>query len=157
MTSLLRSLAETLRADIAQYRNRSFLQAAMAAGALVALADGAVTLAERHRIDQILERIDQLRIFDVHEAVDLFDTYVDALRADPESGKVRALDVVHALAEDPKAARLLLLRICIAVSGADGRHRASERARITEIAAALDLSPGDCGAAWQRAGAPPPT
>ncbi len=63
------SILDGLNERIAQHRNRDFLKAAMAASALAAKADGTVTLSERYRIDDILARLERLRIYDPHKAV----------------------------------------------------------------------------------------
>ncbi len=47
---------------IARHRNYDFLNAAMAASALAAQADGKITLSERYPIDGILVRLERLRI-----------------------------------------------------------------------------------------------
>jgi hypothetical protein len=65
------SILDGLNERIARHRNRDFLNAAMAAGALAAQADGTVTLSERYRIDGILARLERLRIYDPHKVAQI--------------------------------------------------------------------------------------
>ncbi len=143
MPNLIGRLKETLHHHSERHKNRPFLEATMAAAALVAAADGSVSFSERVSVDQLLEHLDQLKVFDPHEAVNLFNVYVDGLRDSPEDGKAKALAAVAAIAEDREAAALMV-RISAAISRADGIFTEVEREQITEICKALDLSPEDC-------------
>ena len=59
----------------------------MAASALAAQADGTVTLSERYRIDDILARLERLRIYDPHKAVQILDRFLTDLRDNPEAAR----------------------------------------------------------------------
>lgn len=115
----------------------------MAAAALVAASDGAVSFSERVRVDQLVEHLDQLKVFDPHEAVNIFNRHVDALRDSPEDGRAKALAAVGTISSDREAASLMV-RIAAAISRADGIFTEAERTEIAAICAALDLSPEDC-------------
>ena len=52
----------------------------MAASASIAIADGDVTFSERHRVDAILGRLDELSIFEPHTTIDLFNDYLEDWR-----------------------------------------------------------------------------
>lgn len=129
-----------LKQEIERYRQRPFLEAAMAACALIASADDEVSFSERARMDAVLESLAELRIFDPHDAVDLFNDRLDALRADRDAGRAEAFEAVRRGAA-AKGAGELLVRICVAISLADGKFVASERAMLGLICAALDLAP----------------
>lgn len=115
----------------------------MAAAALVAAADGAVSFSERMGVDQLLEHLDQLKVFDPHEAVNLFNGFVDGLSESPEDGKAKALAAISAVADDREAAALMV-RISTAISRADGIFTEVEREQIAAICDVLGLSPEDC-------------
>jgi tellurite resistance protein TerB len=131
---------ERLKQELARHRQRPFLLAAMAACALIASADDEVSFSERTRMDAVLESLAELRLFDPHEAVDLFDARLDALQADRDAGRAAAFEAVRrgAVAE---GAGVLIVRICVAISLADGKFVASERAMLGLICAALNLAP----------------
>jgi|TARA_R110000868_G_C10642210_1_gene744241 tellurite resistance protein len=138
--SIFGQLREAIEQQTQRVRNRSFLEATMATCALVTLADGVVTFPERIRIDQMLESLTDLQAFDPHQAIDLFNGYVEDLQEDPEKGHARALAAVRAITDNPEASQLML-RIAYELSKADGAITQSERQRIDEIARLLEIAP----------------
>ena len=72
----------------------------MAAGALVAMADGEVKFSEMSALDDLLENVRELQIYDPHVAVDLCRRYVEAIAADVETGNAKALEAVGRIAGD---------------------------------------------------------
>lgn len=131
-------MLETLKRELARYRQRSFLDALMAGCALVATADGAVSLSERSRVDRIFEGFRELDIFDPHEAVDSFNDFAESIARDALRGRREALAVIDDQTGEPARAHLLL-RACVAVSLADGAIAAEERAALADIRDALAL------------------
>ncbi len=111
----------------------------MASCALVAIADGEVSLSERGRVDQILEAIDKLKIFDVHEAVDLFNGYIEDIIESESKGRRDALDAIKEMRHEAGDA-VLLVKVALAVSRADGVFLESERAQCEAICDVLGLN-----------------
>lgn len=144
MSGLFANLMQGLQNQAERHRNRPFMEATMAACALVATADGTVSFSERHRIDQILERLDQLRVFDPHEAMNVFDDFIQELQDNPEAGRRAALQRLAKVAEDKDSSRLMV-RICCAVSEADGDFSTAERRQIEAVCRALGLTLEDSG------------
>lgn len=136
------TLRQTIHDTLERHRQQPFLEAAMAACALVAMADGEISLSERTRVDDILEAIDRLSLFDVHDAVDRFNAFAEAIRADPKKGRMDALDAVAEMADDTEAADLLV-RVCLAVSEADGEYAPGERDQIVAVCGRLGLTLSD--------------
>ena len=134
------SILDGLNERIARHRNRDFLKAAMAAGALAAQADGTVTLSERYRIDDILARLERLKIYDPHKAVQILDGFLTELRDNAEAAERVLLGKLSRIAEDREAAELIV-RIALSVSESDGTFSAPERARFEEICVVLGFSP----------------
>jgi tellurite resistance protein len=131
---------DRLKKELARHRQRPFLEAAMAACALIASADDEVSFSERARMDAVLESLAELRIFDPHQAVDLFNARLDALQGNRERGQAQAFEAIRRGSADDGAAELLV-RICVAISLADGKFVASERAMLGLICASLNLAP----------------
>lgn len=131
---------ERLKQELARHRQRPFLEAAMAACALIASADDEVSFSERARMDAVLESLAELRIFDPHQAVDLFNARLEALQADREAGRAEAFEAIRRGAAEDGAAELLV-RICVAIGLADGKLVSHERAMLGLICAALNLTP----------------
>ncbi len=139
---MLISLAESLNKKLTRHRRRPFLEGAMAACALVAAADGKITFSETNRVDDIVRNLRMLKVFDVHEAVDLFQDFVAAIQSRPEAGKAEALAAVAKGGSDAELSALIV-RLSAAISQADGVFHPSERDCIVEICRALDLHPKD--------------
>lgn len=144
MSGLLSSLTNAYREMLDRHRNLPFLKAVMASSALVAVSDGEVTFNERVRVDQILETLDELAVFDPHEGVDLFNDYVEAIKQDSEEGREKCWDVITEAVEDADTAALML-RICLAISSADGEVTLPEQIEVVMLCSRLGVEPKDCG------------
>jgi tellurite resistance protein len=125
--------------EFERFRHRHFLEASMAACALISMADRRVSLSEQIALDDCLEKVAELRLFDPHKAVDLHRSFVAALQRNPVIGKRRALEALGRFAGDASAAALLVrLSVAIAVSGSGSSD--AERDTLTEICGALGVS-----------------
>ena len=144
MTDFIGSLTGFWRERLERQRNRPFLKAVMAACALVAVADGEVSLGQRLRMDRILETLTRLKVFDPHEGVDLFNYYVDAILTSPKEGHLETVRVIQAAAGDDET-RQLLIRVCIAISEAGGSMGLVEEIEIISLCGLLDVDPESCG------------
>ena len=144
MSGLLASLRNDYRLHMARHRNRPFLKAVMAACSLAAVADGEVSFSERMRLDQILQTLEELKVFDPHEAVDLFNDYSAAILASPEGGREKALKAVQAVTQDPDTAELLI-RICLAVAEAKGEKGLIDQIEIVMLCTILGVEPKFAG------------
>lgn len=141
MLNLLRETVEGIRQ---RSRHKSFVEAAMAACAMVAMADEDQRLSELITRDRVLVRIDELRSIDHQQAVALYDDYSSRIQRDPASGREQALQVIGAFADDRESSELLV-RMCVAVGRADQTFSATERSVVEVICRQLNLHPGDLG------------
>lgn len=140
MSRLLERFSDQTRRIFARHRGRAFLDGAMAAAALVALADGDASLEEGAEVGRLMRVLQMLRDHDPTNGVESYLRHVDALRKDPTGvAKVRA-KVVAAAAGDAEAAALLIV-ICHAISESDGIVRASEIAEIRTLAHLVGVDP----------------
>ncbi|MCB2100223.1 MAG: tellurite resistance TerB family protein [Rhodobacterales bacterium] len=140
----LSTLVERYQDQLERQRNAGFLRATMAACALVATADGQVSFAQSVRVDHILQTLDALKVYDPHEGVDLFRDYADAILADPQAGRAAALRDVTAAADGPETAQLLV-RVCLAVSEANGEKALVDQIEIVSLCSRLGVDPAACG------------
>ena len=138
--NLLEKLSESLFSKSERARNKPLLDAAMAVSALVATADGGISFAKRHTVDDVLASVDAFKIFDVHLAIDVFEAFAEDIQSDPEGGQAGAMRAIRALAGEPESAQLLV-RVACAVARADGRYSVPAIAHIREIAAGLGPQP----------------
>jgi len=144
MGSVIASLGDLLHGRFERQRNRPFLEGVMAACALVATTDGDVSFGEQVRVDQILQTLDQLKVFDPHEGVEIFREFTEAILAHPRDGHEKALEAVAKVSEDLEAGALLL-RICLAVSEADGDVSLADQIEIVSLCSRFGIDPADCG------------
>ncbi len=135
---MFRTARATLRLGLSRFRNRQFLDAAMAAAALVATADGEVTFSEMSALDDVLENIRDLNVYDPHVAVDIYRDYADALRTGGEAARRDALNAVARISGDTDACDLLV-RVAVAISRADGELTAQEREAIGDLCGVLGV------------------
>ncbi len=125
-------------------RDGRFLDAAMAAAALVANADGAANRALRRVPDNNLDRVDELKGFDAHLAVNSFDQFAHRIRTQGERGRAQALKAVSEMSGDAEGARLVI-RIGCAMARTGSGFSPAERDQIGLIAAAAGVSAPDIG------------
>ncbi len=144
MAGFLQSLLDEYQAQLERHRNRPFLNAAMAACALAACAQGEVTFSQRIRVDQILDTLERLKAFDPHEGIDLFNEYCSAILDNPRSGQQRAQDAVRVFTQDPETAGLLI-RICLAVAESSGDKTLSQQVQIVMLCSLLGVEPRFAG------------
>jgi len=144
MTNFFQSLIDDYHSQIDRHNNRPFMEAAMAACSLVAIADGEISLSERIRVDQILETLDELKVFDPHEAVDLFNEFNQAILKAPKQGREKAMEALQSVADNPESARLLI-RICVAISEAKEGKSLADQIEIVMLCSLLGVEPEHCG------------
>ncbi len=141
---LLGILRDPIFGGAQRARNKSFLEAAMAAAALVAVAGGAVSFAKRHALDEVLDTVEALKEFDVHAAIHLFDDFAQAIRDESERGRSKAIAAVKELnGQEEQAA--LVARIAGAIARAEGGVTSEARDRVKDICDALGVPPPALG------------
>ena len=119
--------------------HRNFLEATMAASALVAMADGVLHPAERDMLGTLRERVDGLPAFDTETAAEYYREYLDALAADSRSGRERVFAAVGRIAGDDGAAPLVI-QVCLTIAIADRSVGQSEYDAICELSNKLGLN-----------------
>ena len=144
MAGIFDEARDALAQELARFRNRQFLEAAMAAAALVAMADGKVSLPEQVTLDQVLETVQELRIYEPHAAVDIYRDHVDALAADSFTAREKILATVAKLAGDEAAGRVLI-HSCVAIAKSDDDFSPPEQIAVRELCRALGLDPAAFG------------
>lgn len=137
-----------LQRQLARIRERPFLEAAMAVGALVAMADEDVRLSEQLGLDHVLDNAKRLEAFDPHEALEIHRRHVEAIRADASAGRIAALATLSSFREDPEAAELLL-SVGLVIAKADSEITAVEDRSLGEICHILGL-PRAPSFLWER-------
>lgn len=145
MGGVIATLADMFTEQVERHRNRPFLEGVMAACALIATADGDVNFPEEVRVDQILQTLDRLSVFDPHEGVDLFRDFAAEIMENPHEGHERALEAVARICGGDCEDGALLLRVCVAVSEADGNVSLAEQIEIVSLCSRFGIDPAACG------------
>ena len=142
--TLIDQLREPLHDERIRHRNLPFLKGAMAASALAAIADGSITFSQRVRVDQVLQTLEALKVFDPHEGVDLFNQYTDSILKAPKNGRQKAMKAIRNVAKDQETA-VVLIRICRAISEAHGEPSLVEKIEMISLCSQLGVDPNTCG------------
>ena len=140
MAGFLTTLKEMYESQMERHHNQPFLKATMAACAMVATADGNVSFSEQVRVDQILQTLDALKIYDPHEGVNLFREYADAILQNPKEGHKKAAKAIDAVKGDTERAALMI-RICLAVAEANGETKLVDQIEVVTLCSLLGVDP----------------
>ena len=141
--SRLKSKASELKTEALKYKNKDFLNAAMAGCALVAMADGSVSAEEKQKMTKFIESNDALSVFTTSDVIKAFQEYVGQLEFDKHIGEAKAFQALHKMKSNEGAARLLV-RMVIAVAASDGNFDAKEQAVASKIVKDRGLNPSEC-------------
>lgn len=138
MAGLIERFSDQTRRIFERHRGKIFMEGAMAAAALVAIADGDASVSEGAEVGRLMRVLDILKEQDPEKGIESYIRYVDEVRKSEEGGVAARIAVQKAAAEDPEAAALLLV-ICHAISEADGFVRKSEIDEIDRLAKLIDM------------------
>jgi tellurite resistance protein TerB len=135
-------LIANMKTEVAKFKNKTFLEATVAGCVIVAHADGVVKPEEKQKMIGFIRTHEALSVFDVNEAVAIFEKYAKNFEFDYQIGQANALQAVAKLKGKEAEARLMV-RVCCAVGASDGNFDESEKAAVRNICAELGLNPKD--------------
>jgi tellurite resistance protein TerB len=138
MTVVFSDLKKNLLKELDRFRNRTFLEATMAVSALLAMADGEVSVSEHLARDYVLDNVRELKIYDVHKAVDMFRSYVETIKANRKAGKEKVFHFISKFSGDVSHATVLI-RAGVLIAKADGNFSKEEEKIIGELCHMLQL------------------
>ena len=138
----LKTKAGELKTEAMKYKNKDFLNAAMAGSALVAMADGNVSAEEKQKMIKFIESNEALSIFPTNDVIKSFQDFVGQIEFDKDIGEAKAFQALGRMKSNVEASRLLV-RMIIAVASADGNFDANEKAVASKIAKELNISPSE--------------
>ena len=70
--SQLKTKANELKTEALKFKNKDFLNAAMAGSALIAMADGSISSEEKQKMIKFIENNDALSIFTISDVIKAF-------------------------------------------------------------------------------------
>ena len=140
--SQLKTKANELKTEALKFKNKDFLNAAMAGSALIAMADGSISSEEKQKMIKFIENNDALSIFTISDVIKAFQEFVGQLEFDKDIGEAKAYQALGKMKSNNEAARLLV-RMIIAIAASDGNFDAQERIIAAKIAKELGLQPSE--------------
>lgn len=138
----LKTKANELKTEALKFKNKDFLNAAMAGSALIAMADGSVSAEEKQKMVKFIENNESLSIFPTSDVIKTFQDFIGQLEFDKDIGEAKAYQTLGKMKSNVEASRLLI-RMIIAIASSDGRFDDLERNVATKIAKELGLNPAE--------------
>lgn len=138
----LKTKAGELKTEALKFKNKDFLNAAMAGSALVAMADGSVSQEEKQKMIKFIESNDALSVFTTSDVIKAFQEFVSQLEFDKDIGEAKAFQALGKMKSNVDASRLLV-RMIIAVAASDGNFDANEKAVARRISKELNINPAE--------------
>lgn len=138
----LKTKAGELKTEALKFKNKDFLNAAMAGSALVAMADGSVSQEEKQKMIKFIESNEALSVFTTSDVIKAFQEFVGQLEFDKDIGEAKAFQALGKMKSNVDASRLLV-RMIIAVAASDGNFDANEKAVARRIAKELNINPSE--------------
>ena len=140
--SQLKSKANELKTEALKFKNKDFLNAAMAGSALVAMADGSISSEEKQKMIKFIESNDALSIFTTSDVIKAFQDFVSQLEFDKDIGEAKAYQAIGKMKSNTEASRLLI-RMIIAIASSDGLFDNDEKKVAVKIAKELAIDPSE--------------
>lgn len=140
--SRLKTKASELKTEALKYKNKDFLNAAMAGSALISMADGSISAEEKQKMIKFIETNDALSVFTTSDVIKAFQDHVSQLEFDKDIGEAKAYQALHKMKSNAEASRLLV-RMIIAIASSDGNFDAKEQLIASKIAKELGINPSE--------------
>ena len=138
----LKTKANELKTGALKFKNKDFLNAAMAGSALVAMADGSISSEEKQKMIKFIESNDALSIFTTSDVIKAFQDFVGQLEFDRDIGEAKAYQALGKMKSNSEASRLLV-RMIIAIASAHGLFDGDEKKVAIKIAKELAIDPSE--------------
>ena len=138
----LKSKANELKNGALKFKNKDFLNAAMAGSALIAMADGTISSEEKQKMVKFIEHNDALSVFTNKDVIAAFQDFVGQIEFDQDIGSASAYKAIAKMKSNDEAARLLI-RMIISIGSSDGNFDADEKKIAVKIAKELGLNPAE--------------
>ena len=140
--SQLKTKANELKTEALKFKNKDFLNAAMAGSALVAMADGSISSGEKQKMIKFIESNDALSIFTTSDVIKAFQDFVGQLEFDKDIGEAKAYQAIGKMKSNTEASRLLI-RMIISIASSDGLFDNDEKKVAVKIAKELGINPSE--------------
>ena len=138
----LKQKAGDLKNEVLKFKNKDFLNAAVSGSVLISMADGHVSSEEKQKMMRFIENYEALSVFSSKEIVESFQNIMSQIEFDKDLGETKAYDAIRKMKGNDDASRLIM-RLIIAIAGADGNFDDSEKRVARKIAMEINLNPAE--------------
>ena len=138
----LKQKASDLKNEVMKFKNKDFLNAAVSGSVLISMADGHVSSDEKQKMMRFIENYEALSVFSSKEIIESFQNTMTQIEFDKDLGEAKAYEAIRKMKGNDEAARLIV-RLAIAIAGADGNFDESEKRVARKLAMELGLNPAD--------------
>lgn len=140
-----RAAYEKSKTNIQQFKNQNFLDASLAAAALVTVADGTIDKEEKTKTLNFVRSLEALQVFDLEEVASKFKKQIDAVdpsddAEDADMAEITAMSKIGKLRGKDEQGRMVV-RLAIMIGGADGDFDEDEKKVASKIAKELGIDP----------------
>ena len=129
-----------LTAEVSKFKNRTFMEATVAACALVAAADGTISSEEKQKMAGFIRNSDELKHFAMPDVIAFFEKVVGNFDFDADIGKAEALKIIGRLRGNEEQARVMV-RVACAIGASDGNFDEGEKGVVRTVCKELGLDP----------------
>jgi len=129
-----------LTAEVSKFKNRTFMEATVAACALVAAADGTISSEEKQKMAGFIRNSDELKHFAMPDVIAFFEKVVGNFDFDADIGKAEALKIIGRLRANEEQARVMV-RVACAIGASDGNFDEGEKGVVRTVCKELGLDP----------------
>ena len=133
---------KAVTAGVSNFRNREFMEAVLAACAMIASADGDVSSAEKQKMMGYVTNADELKHFGQDKVIAYFQSIIGKMEFDPALGRAEALKVIGRIKGKEEQARMVVRVACV-IGASDGNFDDKEKAVVRQICVDLGLNPAD--------------
>ncbi|MCF7980012.1 MAG: tellurite resistance TerB family protein [Chromatiaceae bacterium] len=138
----LKTKASELKNEALKFKNKDFMNAAVSGSVLIAMADGHISSDEKQKMMRFIENYEALSVFSSKDLIDSFQNIVTQIEFDKDLGESKAYESVRKMKSNDSAARLIM-RLIIAIAGADGVFDDDEKRVARKLAMELNLNPAE--------------
>jgi tellurite resistance protein TerB len=138
----LKQKASELKTEVLKFKNKDFLNACMAGSVLIAMADGVISSQEKQKMIRFIENYETLSVFNAKEVIEAFQNFLTQIEFDKDLGEAKSYEAIRKMKNNDEASRLIM-RLIIAIAGADGVFDEGEKKIARKIALELKLNPAD--------------
>lgn len=138
----LKQKSSELKSEALRLKNKDLMQAAVSGSVLVAMADGSISGEEKRKMMRFIENYEPLSVFPAAQLIATFQDLVGQIDFDRDLGEAKAYELLRKIRRRDAEARLVM-RLIIAVAGADGVFDPNERRVARQIALELGIDPAE--------------